>query len=149
MIKLVRTNPADADFRQLVVRLDKDLRERYGEQQSFFDQFNKLDTIQYAVVAYSKAIPVGCGALRAFKENTVEVKRMFVDPDFRGQGIGGIILEGLETWSKDLNFSACILETGTKQPEAIKLYQKKGYMTIPCYGQYQDVEGSVCMKKIL
>ncbi|MDP4262283.1 MAG: GNAT family N-acetyltransferase [Bacteroidota bacterium] len=149
MIRLVRTNPADTDFRQLVALLDKDLRDRYGDQQSFFDQFNKLDTIQYAVVAYNDAAPVGCGALRAFKENMVEVKRMYVETAFRGQGIGGMILRELESWAKDLNFYACVLETGMKQPEAIRLYQKKGYMAIPNYGQYQDVDDSVCMKKIV
>jgi GNAT superfamily N-acetyltransferase len=149
MIKLVRTNSADADFRHLVTFLDKDLQGRYGEKESFFSQFNKLDTIQYALVAYEEGKPVGCGALRAFQENMVEIKRMYVDEAFRGQGIGGIILAGLESWARELNFLACVLETGDKQPEAIHLYQKKGYTEIANYGQYQDVEGSVCMKKTL
>jgi putative acetyltransferase len=149
MIKLVRTNSVDADFRHLVTFLDKDLLGRYGEKQSFFSQFNKLDTIQYALVAYDEGKPVGCGALRPYGEDMVEIKRMYVDETFRGQGIGGIVLTELESWAKELKFSACILETGDKQPEAIRLYQKKGYTEIPNYGQYEDVEGSVCMKKIL
>ncbi|MEO6589269.1 MAG: GNAT family N-acetyltransferase, partial [Pyrinomonadaceae bacterium] len=59
------------------------------------------------------------------------------------------ILAELENWAKELNFSECILETGLKQPEAIRLYQKSGYETILNYGQYAGVENSVCMKKVL
>ena len=72
---------------------------------------------------------------------------MFVRLENRGRGIAGEILNELETWAKELNFSEFVLETGVKQPEAIRLYQKSGYETIPNYGQYLNVENSVCMKK--
>ena len=72
---------------------------------------------------------------------------MFVKPQFRNKGIAVKILNALESWAKKLNFSECILETGKKQPEAIRLYQKSGYTLITNYGQYVTVENSVCMKK--
>jgi len=47
----------------------------------------------------------------------------------------------------ELGYEKCILETGKKQPEAIALYKKNGYKLIPNYGQYAEVENSVCFEK--
>ncbi len=74
---------------------------------------------------------------------------MFVLPEYRGHGIGLNILKELELWAAEECYAACILETGKKQPEAIYLYQKAGYSIIPNYGQYENVENSVCMMKHL
>ncbi len=149
MLTIVRTNSESPDFRQLVILLDAELRVRDGEEHSFYAQFNKIDSLQEVVVAYSDQIAVGCGAIKAYAERTAEVKRMFVRPENRGKGVAGKILQELEAWAKELNFNEGILETGFKQPEAIALYKKSGYEVIPNYGQYVGVENSVCMKKII
>ncbi len=149
MLTIVRTNSENPDFRQLVILLDAELRVRDGEEHSFYAQFNKIDSLQEVVVAYSDQIAVGCGAIKAYAERTAEVKRMFVRPENRGKGVAGKILQELEAWAKELNFNEGILETGFKQPEAIALYKKSGYEVIPNYGQYVGVENSVCMKKII
>ncbi|MCC6281359.1 MAG: GNAT family N-acetyltransferase [Saprospiraceae bacterium] len=147
MLHIIRTDSDNPDFRELVRLLDQDLAIRDGEEHAFYSQFNQLDKIRYAVVAYLESQPVGCGALRAYSEDAVEVKRMFVLPELRGRGIAGQVLTELETWAAELDFTHCILETGKKQPEAIQLYQKAGYELIPNYGQYLEVENSVCMQK--
>jgi GNAT superfamily N-acetyltransferase len=147
MIKLLRTDSDDADFRALVALLDADLAIRDGEEHSFYAQFNKIDKIRKVVVAYQDEKAVGCGAVRKYEANVAEIKRMYVREENRGRGIAGKILAELERWAKELNFSECILETGIKQPEAIRLYEKSGYEIIPCYGQYLNVENSVCMRK--
>ena len=72
---------------------------------------------------------------------------MFVLPEYRGKAIGHSILKELELWAAELNYHACVLETGKKQPEAIGLYQKAGYIITKNYGQYEGVENSVCMMK--
>jgi putative acetyltransferase len=77
----------------------------------------------------------------------MEVKRMFVVEEKRGQGIASKVLIELEKWAKELHYEKCILETGVKQPEAIRLYEKSGYRRIPNYGQYKDVAASVCFEK--
>ena len=146
---LIRTDSANSDFLSLVKLLDEDLLQRYKSDQSFFDQFNKLDTIKHVIVAYRDGNPVGCGAVKKFDENSMEVKRMFVNEKYRGQGIAGQVLNALEKWAKELNFSSCVLETGDKSPEAMALYKKCGYKIIPNYGQYANVESSICMKKNL
>ena len=74
---------------------------------------------------------------------------MYVPPALRGKGIASAVLAELEKWAKELNYKKCILETGKKQPEAIALYNKNGYCIIPNYGQYENVENSVCFEKNL
>ena len=74
---------------------------------------------------------------------------MYVPLNRRGQGIASLVLKELEKWAKELGYKKCILETGLKQPEAIRLYEKNGYKSIPNYGQYSGVENSVCYEKVI
>ena len=147
MITLKRTNSDDADFQSLVRELDKELAIRDGAEHAYYAQFNKIDTIKHVVVAYENENAVGCGAIKSFDENSMEVKRMFVPEDERSKGIATIVLKELETWAKELGFLKCVLETGLKQPEAIRLYEKNGYAKIPNYGQYAGMDNSVCFEK--
>ncbi len=147
--KIIRTNSNNIDFQELVKELDADLKIRDGEEHSFFAQFNKIDLINHVIVAYFNDEAVGCGAMKQYDDDTMEVKRMFVKPISRGNGIATIVLKEVENWAKELDFSKCILETGIKQPEAIALYQKNNYTQIPNYEQYEAVESSVCFEKTL
>jgi putative acetyltransferase len=149
MIRIIRTNSDNSDFIALVKQLDKELWSRYGEEQSFFDRFNKLDSIKQVVTAYMDDKPVGCGAIKEYSSDIAEVKRMYVAPEVRGKGIAVKVLRELEQWASELTFDECILETGVEQPEAIRLYEKCGYAVIPNYGQYAGVKSSVCMGKNL
>jgi len=148
-LTLTRTNSDNTDFRKLVNLLDKDLAVRDGDENAFYAQFNKVDAIKEVVIAYQNEFPVACGAIKPFSEKAAEIKRMFVHPDYRKQGIAIKILTELENWAAELGFKECVLETGKKQPEAIALYQKVGYQIIPNYGQYIGVNNSVCMAKQL
>lgn len=147
MLHLVRTNSENPDFRALVALLDQDLAIRDGADHGFYAQFNKIDKINHVVVAYQGEEPVGCGAFKEFAPDAVEIKRMYVLPAQRGQGVAGQVLAELERWAQELQYIACVLETGKKQPEAIRLYQKSGYTLTPNYGQYVGIENSVCMRK--
>lgn len=142
-----RTLSDNADFQALVALLDEDLRIRDGEEHSFYAQFNKIENLRNVIVCYIDDKPVGCGAFKEYDQKRVEIKRMFVRPEYRGQGIGLNILKELELWAAALNYPECILETGKKQPEAIRLYQHAGYSIIKNYGQYENIENSVCMIK--
>jgi len=148
MVSIVRTNSEDPDFQKLVWLLDQDLNLRYGEKQKFYSQFNKLNSIHHAIIAYKDKDPVACGAIKKYSDDAAEIKRMFVHPKYRGQGIGKLVLASLEDWAKELNYSYCILESGNRQPEAISLYEQSGYTFIPNYGQYEKDESSICMKKL-
>lgn len=149
MITLRRTQADDKDFISLVRLLDADLAIRDGDEHSFYSQFNKIDKLKYVVVAYKDRAPVGCGAIKEFSTDAMEVKRMYVSPDARRYGVATKILADLEAWASELDFRKCILETGKKQPEAIALYEKNGYTRIPNYGQYAGVENSICFEKLI
>lgn len=125
------------------------MAERDGEEHSFYAQFNRIDSIKYAIVAYENDGPVGCGAIKEYSPDTMEVKRMYTSPEHRGKGIASSVLGELERWAAELSYEKCILETGKKQPEAIALYKKSGYQVTPNYGQYVGVEDSVCFEKKL
>jgi GNAT superfamily N-acetyltransferase len=147
MVKILKTNSDNPDFISLVKLLDAELAERDGEDHSFYAQFNKIDKIKYVVVAYENGKPVSCGAIKEYTADTMEVKRMYTLPRNRGKGIATKVLNELEKWADELSYKKCILETGKKQPEAIALYKKNGYKLIPNYGQYAEMENSVCFEK--
>jgi GNAT superfamily N-acetyltransferase len=147
MTTVRRTTSEDPNFHYLVSLLDRYLKIRNGEDDSFFAQFNKIDAISNVVVCYVVDKAVGCGAFKPYESGAVEIKRMFVLPDFRGQGIATSILTALERWAFELGYSACVLETGSDMLDAVGLYRKAGYEVIPNYGQYAGVKGSMCMRK--
>jgi len=147
MINIKRTDSANTDFQELVFLLDTDLKIRDGEEHTFYRQFNQISNIKHAVIAYKDKQAVACGAFKQYSDKTVEIKRMFVHSEHRGQGIAQQVLHELEKWATELKYNTYILETGKRQPEAIRLYEKAGYIRIPNYGQYQSIENSICMKK--
>jgi putative acetyltransferase len=147
MPTIIRTDSNNSDFIELVKLLDADLAVKDGEDHPFYAQFNKIDKIRYVVMAYENEKPLGCGAIKEYDAETMEIKRMFVLPESRNRGIAAKILAELEGWASELSCTRCILETGKRQQEAIALYKKHGYESIPNYGQYAGVENSLCFEK--
>jgi len=148
-IIIKRTDSNDPDFQSLVVLLDADLANRDGELHAVYSPHNKLKYIDTVLTAYLDDVPVGCGAFKAFNDTSVEVKRMFVKPDARGNGIAKLVLKELELWAAEKGFIYTTLETGKKNPEAVNLYQKQGYHLIDNYGPYIGMDNSICMQKTL
>jgi putative acetyltransferase len=149
MHHLLKTTSDNPDFRALVAELDAHLTEQNGDKDAFYVQFNNLDAIKHAIVAYQDGVAVGCGAIKAYSDTTMEVKRMYVKPDNRGHGIASDILKTLENWAISSGFKETILETLKSKESVIALYERNGYSIMPNYGQYADVETSVCMHKNL
>ncbi|MDJ0646156.1 MAG: GNAT family N-acetyltransferase [Flavobacteriaceae bacterium] len=148
-MNVLRTDSEHKDFIDLVALLDTDLAERDGEDHAFYDQYNKIDALKHTIVLYKDKVPVGCGAIKKFDAESMEVKRMYTLPIHRGKGYGTQVLTELEVWAKELGYVKCVLETGKRQPEAIELYTKRGYLQRPNYGQYIGIENSVCFEKNL
>lgn len=150
MLTYKRTTGSDSDFKALVIDLDNDLWIRYPDIQQNFAPYNFVDESFRVIVVQENNMAVGCGCFRPVKENgVVEVKRMYVAPAFRSQGIGKTILSKLEQWAKEEGFVQAKLETGIKQPEAIAAYEKSGYVRIPNFEPYVNVKESICLMKIL
>ncbi|TCZ74995.1 GNAT family N-acetyltransferase [Flaviaesturariibacter aridisoli] len=148
-IVLQRTDAADPDFRALVQQLDAGLAELNGDTQDFYGQYNGLDAIRYVLLARRDGAAVGCGAIKEWAPGAMEVKRMFVQPGARRQGIAARVLAGLEGWAHELGYESTVLETGTNNPEAVAVYRHAGYEVIPNYGPYAGVESSICFRKQL
>ena len=80
MIITKRTNSDNEDFQDLARHLEMDLKRRDGEEHLVYARLNKIDILKHVVVAYDQDQAVGCGAIREFTNDMVEVKRMFVAP---------------------------------------------------------------------
>lgn len=131
------------------VKLDADLDQRVGKeiQRSKYEKYNQLDKINKAIVVYENDVLVGAGSIRYYDEKDVELKRIYVSPAFRGQGIGTKLVSLLIEWAKELGYQRVVLETGEKLAESVALYKKLGFERIPNYGPYENMPESLCMAK--
>jgi GNAT superfamily N-acetyltransferase len=78
----------------------------------------------------NRSEPVGGVGLRTVATGTGEVRRLWVDPLWRGRGVGRDLMVGLEEAARDLDLSVLLIETGDRQPEAVALYQAMGWERI-------------------
>jgi len=135
-----------------VAALDAGLAELYPPEQRFGPNL-KTEHLEDGrgtfLVARDGGTAVGCGAVRVLDAATAEVKRMYVEPDHRGAGIGRALLDQLESAAVRLGVSRLVLETGIHQKAAISLYRRAGFALIDCWGEYVSSPSSVCFEKIL
>ena len=111
------------------------------------------------LVARWRGSPIGCGAVRCLRdpaqmrelgERVGEIKRMYVAPSTRGQGVGRALLARIEAEARALGLTKLVLETGIRQTEALALYRRAGFTEIPPYGEYVlSPATSVCFTKAL
>lgn len=145
-----------SESQSLISELNTFLDDLYPPEDNFFD-LPEADV--FLVARDADGTAVGCGAVRmldpddlgdALTEHiTAEVKRMYVRPSARRQGIARGLLVRLEDESWRLGIGRLVLETGNRQPEAIRLYESHGYVEIPLFGQYVTSGTSVCYQKFL
>jgi GNAT superfamily N-acetyltransferase len=138
----------DKMFIELTACLDAELGQRYGAAQAAFQPHNTVECGE-AIIASEDGTAMGCCCFKRYDDETAELKRMYVKPDYRGKGIAQEFLKRLENRASEMNYNSMILETGIKQPEAIRLYEKSGYVRISNYGPYADMPDSVCFRKAL
>lgn len=144
-----RTATQHPDFTYLVSLLDYELWVELKEDQSTYEPYNNVSHIKTAIIVYDDKKPVAIGCFKEYDNDTVEIKRMFVDKAYRGKGLSKLVLNELEKWAIELGFKNSILETSIRFTVAQTLYEKAGYVVIPNYDQYEGLEESVCMKKKL
>lgn len=146
---LIRTAADDPAFLRLTGELGRELRERYGALQDKYEPHDNVENALAVIIAEEQEEAVGCGCLRIVDETTIEIKRMYVPKVRRGRRIAERILVRLEEIARSRGYSAAILETGVRQPEAVRLYERNGYRVIENYGPYAGMLESVCMRKEL
>ena len=138
----------DAGQPDVVVLLDASYRELaplYGiSPNGSFDPLHLPPGRSVFLVARSRGEAIGCGAVVPLEGDAGEVKRIYVRPAWRGQGVAMHVLRELERLAVEMGYLRLRLETGDRQPNAIHLYEKLGYRHIPCWVGDPD---DVCMEK--
>lgn len=150
-MQLIRTNSDHPLFLELVRLLNQELNERYGVLQGQYDEYNLFPIpVDVILLLENDQKAIACGALRRFEDsNWVEMKRVFVRSDYRGQGHSKPIILALEAWATEQGFDAIVLETGKRLHEAVSLYKRMNYAVIENFGPYIGMPLSICMKKDL
>jgi putative acetyltransferase len=151
MAVTIAVEPFDsADAQRLITALDANLASRYPPEQRFGPNLKPEQVaagLGTFVVARLAGRAVGCGAVRLLDRGIVEVKRMYVEPAARGQGVAREILAHLEAAGRELGAERAVLETGIYQDEAIGLYVRAGYRKVDCWGEYLTSPTSVCYER--
>ncbi len=155
MTLVVRAAPwSDPEGEALRVAQQAEVSERYGVPDSEPGPKPTAADITVFLIAYDIAddgasVAVGCGGLRTLDDTHGEIKRMYVIPERRGTGISTALLAALEGEARARGWDRVVLETGDRQPDAIRLYEREGYLRIPNFGYYADSELSLCYEKKL
>lgn len=156
-MRLRVTDLSDPVARALVLRQWTEVCERYGspapcgEESALPSGWFAAPTGSF-LVGEVDGVAVACGGVRACQDAVAgvgEIKRMYVDPAMRGRGLGRVLLAALEGEGLRLGYDRLWLETGTAQPEAVRLYETSGWTPIPKYGEYRHEPDSRCYQKVL
>ena len=110
-----------------------------------FIPYNLSESVKDVLIAYSDGVAVGCAGLKRYSEEDVEVKRVWVEPAYRGRHIASKMMEKIEKKGKEEGYLRMILQTRPIMTDAVKLYESRGYVLIDNYPPYDKLEGAICM----
>jgi GNAT superfamily N-acetyltransferase len=147
IIREVDWNDPAAEALRLAQRAE--LTERYGRADSEPGPAPTASDVALFLVAFEGEDAIGCGGLRPLDQAHGEIKRMFVRPAHRGKGVSTAILRALEAAARERGWQRLVLETGDRQPDAMRFYEREGYTPIPRFGYYVDSELSRCYERVL
>ncbi len=150
-ITITKERPDSTDAIQLIDELQTLLsREMYPAESRHGYSVDKLlrEGVAFFVTRHDGA-PAGCGGIKLFGTEYGEVKRMYVRPQYRGLGLGKLMLDHLSGYSRDRQISILRLETGIYQTEAITLYEQYGFERRGPFGEYKEDPLSIYFEKRL
>ncbi|MFB7246075.1 GNAT family N-acetyltransferase [Streptomyces populi] len=145
------------------VKLNDQVQAEYAERYGDDGDATHMDARMFVppaglyLIAYDERDrPVATGGWRTQDENDegysdgdAELKRMYVVPEARGLGLARRMLAALEEDARTAGRARMVLETGSKQPEAVALYASSGYEPCAKFGYYRFHELSLCYAKAL
>lgn len=140
--------PDQPDVHALIRELDAYLYSLYPAENVYaLDISSLLDPrVLFAVARNADGAALGCGAI-VLNPGYGEIKRMYVRPQARGQGVARRLIESLEAQAIERGCRTFMLETGPTQPEALILYERLGYQYRGPFGDYPADPLSVFMQK--
>jgi GNAT superfamily N-acetyltransferase len=152
-LEIRKSTLASPDAARLIAALNAELKAEHPEPGSthFSLSSEQVSDGQGAfLIAWMDGVAVGCGAVRRLDEKAAELKRMYVEPQVRGQGVGRALVRSLEEEARALGVTKVVLETGQRLARAIRMYEGLGYVRIPLFGEYRtSPDTSVCFGKSL
>lgn len=137
------------EFQALIRRLDAELAAKNGDEQDQFTAFNALAGIEDVVIARAHGQPIACASFKKRSADTGEVKRVYLDPAWRGRGVARRLMETLEARARRRGLAALLCETSRTFVEANGLYPRLGYRVVPNFPPYEGIAMSVCYRKEL
>lgn len=141
-ILIERVNSITGDVRALIFELDAGLAVAYPPEQLHGLTLNSLfePHVQFFIARLGDAA-VGCGGV-AFFDGFAEVKRMYVREAARGDGVAQALLAHIEDVTRNAGILLLRLETGVRQPAAIRLYERVGFRSCAAFGPYTSMAPS-------
>jgi GNAT superfamily N-acetyltransferase len=149
-VEVTRVGLASADAQRLIARLNAELLAMYPEEGATFFSLSEDDVAPGTgafFVAYLDGVAMACGAVRRLDAVQGEIKRMYTDPEARGQRLAARIVEAIEVEARRIGLGQLVLETGVRQLAAHALYERLGFGRIECWGKYLESPLSICMGK--
>ena len=145
------TDGSNADFQKFYLKTEEFYSSIVGglKNRAAFVPYNISESITDVLIASISGVAVGCAGLKAYSDSDVEIKRVWVDPEFRGNHISTVMMDELEKRAVELGFKRAILQTRPQMEEAVHLYTKRGYVLIDNYPPYDKLEGAICFAKEL
>jgi len=141
---------ADPVAQHLIERVQQEYVVRYGgRDEAVVDPAEFAPPLGLFLVAEVDGEPAACGGWRAHAADVAELKRMYVEPAFRRRGIAGLLLAELERTAAAAGHRHLLLNSGARQPEALALYARTGYVPVAGYGVYADAPDAVFLGKDL
>jgi putative acetyltransferase len=122
----------------------------YTDEETFGYSIDQLEDSGVHLVGASRdGSLVGIGGVEIQPGRFAELKRFYVDPAHRGQGVADAVIEALVEHARALGATTLRLETGDKQHAAMRFYARHGFEVVPRFGPYVDSATSVCMQRTL
>ena len=150
-VDYIWTNGNNEDFQKFYIKTEKFYSSIVGglKNRVAFVPYNISDSITDVLITSVSGVAVGCAGLKAYSDSDVEIKRVWVDPEFRGNHISTAMMDALEKKALELGFKRTILQTRPQMEEAVHLYTKRGYVLVDNYPPYDKLEGAICFAKEL
>ncbi len=150
-VDYIWTNGNNEDFQKFYIKTEEFYSSIVGglKNRAAFVPYNISDSITDVLIASVSGVAVGCAGLKAYSDSDVEIKRVWVDPEFRGNHISTAMMDALEKKALELGFKRTILQTRPQMEEAVHLYTKRGYVLVDNYPPYDKLEGAICFAKEL
>ncbi len=147
-VSIAPERPDSPDALALVAELEAVLEPLYPAESQHGYTVGKLlqENVDFFVIRVDGRA-AGCGGLKIYGKEYGEIKRMYIRPEFRGRGLAKRMLEHLENTARGNNVVLLRLETGIFQSEAIALYERMGYKSIPAFGEYKQDPLSLYFEK--